>query len=124
MLQFFDHETFHDENTIADPDNGGNAQFPDWKKQWMAQSISRNMILNNQILNITIPINFEIRAGDKLNVKLPNQSVSSEREKEKYDKANSGLYLVKKISYDINRDLDKGLIAVCNLELIRDNLGS
>jgi hypothetical protein len=55
---------------------------------------------------------------------LPNQSVSSEREKEKYDKANSGLYLVKKISYDINRDLDKGLIAVCNLELIRDNLGS
>ena len=124
MLQFFDHETFHDENTIADPDNGGNAQFPDWKKQWMAQSMSRNMILNNQILNITIPINFEIRAGDKLNVKLPNQSVSSEREKEKYDKANSGLYLVKKISYDINRDLDKGLIAVCNLELIRDNLGS
>lgn len=124
MLQFFDHETFHDENTIADPDKGGKAQFPDWKKQWMAQSMSRNMILNNQILNITIPINFEIRAGDKLNVKLPNQSVSSEREKEKYDKANSGLYLVKKISYDINRDLDKGLIAVCNLELIRDNLGS
>ena len=82
------------------------------------------MILNNQILNITIPINFEIRAGDKLNVKLPNQSVTSERKKEKYDKANSGLYLVKKISYDINRDLDKGLIAVCNLELIRDNLGS
>lgn len=124
MLQFFDHETFHDENTIANPDLGGTAQFPDFKKQWMAQSLSRSMILNNQILNITIPINLDIRAGDKLNVKLPNQSVSSEREKEKYDLINSGLYLVKKISYEVIRDLDKGLIAVCNLELIRDNLGS
>lgn len=127
MLQFFDHETFHDQDTIADPQKAGRSggtQYPDFRKQWVAQSISRSMILNNQILNITIPINFEIRAGDKLNVKLPNQSVSSEREKEKYDLANSGLYMVKKISYDVTRDSDKGLIAVCNLELIRDNLGS
>jgi hypothetical protein len=127
MLQFFDHETFHDADTIADPQKAGGSggtQFPDFRKQWMAQSMSRNMILNNQILNITIPINFGIRAGDKLNVKLPNQSVSSKREEEKYDLVNSGLYLVKKISYDITRDSSKGLIAVCNLELIRDNLGS
>lgn len=125
MLQFFDHETFHDADTIADPQKSkSGTQFPDFKKQWMAQSISRSMILNNQILNITIPINFDIRAGDKLNVKLPNQSVISEREKQKYDLTNSGLYLVKKISYDVIRDLKKGLIAVCNLELIRDNLGS
>ena len=127
MLQFFDHETFHDADTIADPQKAGasgGTQFPDFRKQWMAQSMSRNMILNNQILNITIPINFGIRAGDKLNVKLPNQSVSSKREEEKYDLVNSGLYLVKKISYDITRDSSKGLIAVCNLELIRDNLGS
>jgi len=127
MCQFYDHETFHTGTTIADPQvaqGKGGTQYPDFRKQWMAQSISRSMILNNQILNITIPINFNIRAGDKLNVKLPNLSVSSEREKEKYDKANSGLYLVKKISYDITRDSDKGVIAVCNLELIRDNLGS
>lgn len=127
MLQFFDHETFHDQDTIADPQKAGKSggtQYPDFRKQWVAQSISRSMILNNQILNITIPINFEIRAGDKINVKLPNQSVSSQREKEKYDLANSGLYMVKKISYDITRDSDKLLIAVCNLELIRDNLGS
>jgi len=127
MCQFYDHETFHTGTTIADPQiaqGQGGTQYPDFRKQWMAQSISRNMILNNQVLNITIPINFNIRAGDKLNVKLPNTSVSSEREKEKYDKKNSGLYLVKKISYDITRDADKGLIAVCNIELIRDNLGS
>ena len=127
MCQFYDHETFHTGTTIADPQiaqGQGGTQYPDFRKQWMAQSISRSMILNNQVLNITIPINFSIRAGDKLNVKLPNTAVSSEREKEKYDKKNSGLYLVKKISYDITRDTDKGLIAVCNVELIRDNLGS
>jgi hypothetical protein len=127
MCQFYDHETFHTGTTIADPQiaqGQGGTQYPDFRKQWMAQSISRSMILNNQVLNITIPINFSIRAGDKLNVKLPNLSVSSEREKEKYDKKNSGLYLVKKISYDITRDNDKGVIAVCNVELIRDNLGS
>lgn len=124
MLQCFDHETFHDKEDIANPDLGGKAEFPDFKKQWLAQSISRGMILNNQVLNITIPINFQLRAGDKLNVKLPNQSVQSKRAEERYDKANSGLYLIKKISYEVIRDNDKGLIAVCNLELIRDNLGS
>lgn len=124
MLQCFDHETFHDKADIANPDLGGKAEFPDFKKQWMAQSVSRGMILNNQVLNITIPINFQLRAGDKLNVKLPNQSVQSKREQEKYDKSNSGLYLIKKISYELIMDLGKGLIAVCNLELIRDNLGS
>lgn len=124
MLQCFDHEVFHNKEDIANPDIGGKAEFPDYKKQWLAQSISRGMILNNQVLNITIPINFDLRAGDKLNVKLPNQSVQSKREEEKYDKANSGLYLIKKISYEVVRDNTKGLIAVCNLELIRDNLGS
>lgn len=124
MLQCFDHEIFHDDDDIAAPDQGGSAEFPDFKKQWLAQSISRGIILNNQVLNITIPINFELRAGDKLKVQLPNQSVQSKREEQKYDKSNSGFYLIKKISYEIIRDDSKGLVAVCNAELIRDNLGS
>jgi len=125
MLQIYDHETYYNGQSIADPaKSSSGTAFPDFSKQWMAQSISRSMILRNQILNITIPINFNIRAGDKLNIKLPNQSVQSKREKQKYDLVNSGYYMVSKISYDINRDPDKGLIAVCNLELIRDNLGS
>lgn len=125
MLQVYDHETYYNGIEIADPKTSPSATpFPDYSKQWMAQSISRSVILKNQILNITIPINFEIRAGDKLNVKLPNQSVSSKREQEKYDLVNSGLYLVNNIAYNIIRDTEKGLVAVCNIELIRDNLGS
>jgi len=127
MLQFYDHETYHTGTDIANPSQAGSnggTPFPDFKKQWMAQSISRSVIMKNQILNITIPINLELRAGDKLKVKLPNQSVSSEREKKMYDDKNSGVYLINKISYEIIRDNSKGLIAVSNVELIRDNLGS
>lgn len=127
MLQFYDHETYHTGTDIANPSQAGSnggTPFPDFKKQWMAQSISRSVIMKNQILNITIPINLELRAGDKLKVKLPNQSVSSEREKNIYDDKNSGVYLINKISYEVIRDNSKGLIAVSNVELIRDNLGS
>lgn len=127
MLQFYDHETFYSGREVANPQEssgGKSTPYPDFKKQWMAQSISRSVILKNQILNITIPINLQLRAGDKLNVKLPNQSISSEREKDLYDKKNSGIYLISKISYEVVRDNTKGLIAVSNLELIRDNLGS
>lgn len=127
MLQFYDHETYHTGTDIANPQQAGSkggTPFPDFKKQWMAQSISRSIIMKNQILNITIPINLELRAGDKLRVRLPNQSVSSEREKQLYDEKNSGVYLINKISYEVLRDNSKGLIAVSNVELIRDNLGS
>lgn len=127
MLQFYDHETYHTGTDIANPSQAGSkggTPFPDFKKQWMAQSISRSIIMKNQILNITIPINLELRAGDKLRVRLPNQSVSSEREKKLYDEKNSGVYLINKISYEVLRNNSKGLIAVSNVELIRDNLGS
>lgn len=127
MLQFYDHETYHAGEDIANPQQAGSkggTPFPDFRKQWMAQSISRSIIMKNQILNITIPINLELRAGDKLRVRLPNQSVSSEREKQLYDEKNSGVYLINKISYEVLRDNSKGLIAVSNVELIRDNLGS
>lgn len=127
MLQFYDHETFYSGSGIADPtqSSGGQATpYPDFKKQWMAQSISRSMIMKNQVLNITIPLNLELRAGDKLKVKLPNQSLASEREKELFDKTNSGVYLISKISYEVLRDNNVGLVAVSNVELIRDNLGS
>ena len=120
MLQFFDDETYHDSSTTA----SSNTQYPDFKKQWLAQSISRRQILNNQVLNIEIPINFQLRAGDKLNIKLPNQSVQDKRKEAAFDEVNSGLYLIKTISYEVIRDNSRGLTAVSNLTLIRDNLGS
>lgn len=120
MLQFFDDETYHNSSTTA----SGNTQYPDFKKQWMAQSISRRQILNNQVLHIEIPINFQLRAGDKLNIKLPNQSVKDKRKEDVFDQVNSGLYLIKTISYEVIRDNRRGLTAVSNLTLIRDNLGS
>jgi len=127
MLQFYDHETYHTGTDIANPSQAGSkggTPFPDFKKQWMAQSISRSVIMKNQILNITIPINLQLRAGDKLTVRLPNQSVTAKRTEKIYDEINSGVYLINKISYEIVRDSKTGMAAVSNVELIRDNLGS
>ena len=125
MLQFYDHEKYYNGTSIADPNAGqGGTQYPDYRKQWMAQSISRNVLLNNQTLNILVPCNLDLRAGDKLKIKLPNQSVQSLRSGgNSVDQKNSGTYLIKTISYEIKRDA-KGLVAVSNLTLIRDNLGS
>lgn len=120
IFQPYDNELFHNDATPG----SSNAQYPDFKKQWMAQAMSRMQILNNQVLNIQTPLNFELRAGDKLNIKLPNLSVESKRKEELFDTTNSGLYLIKTISYEIIRDNRRGLIAVNNITLIRDNLGS
>jgi len=120
IFQPYDNETFHNS---ASPASSG-TQYPDFKKQWMAQAISRMQILNNQVLNIQVPLNFELRAGDKLNIKLPNLSVESKRKEDMFDETNSGLYLIKTISYEIIRDNTRGLVAVNNITLIRDNLGS
>jgi hypothetical protein len=120
IFQPYDNEIFHN---LASSANSG-TQYPDFKKQWMAQATSRMQILNNQVLNIQIPLNFELRAGDKLNIKLPNLSVESKRKEQLFDETNSGLYLIKTISYEIIRDNRRGLIAVNNITLIRDNLGS
>jgi len=127
MLQFVDHETYHSGTDIANPSQAGSkggTPFPDFKKQWMAQSISRSVIMKNQVLNITIPINLQLRAGDKLKVNLPNQSVTSKRREKVLDEVNSGVYLINKISYEIVYDNTTGQAAVSNIELIRDNLGS
>lgn len=125
MLQFYDHETYYNSKEVADPKDGGGTQYPDYRKQWLAQSISRSMLLSNQSLNIIVPCNLKLRAGDKLKISLPNQSVQSLREGGKsVDEKNSGIYLIKSISYEIRRDVQKTIEAVSNLVLIRDNLGS
>jgi hypothetical protein len=126
MLQFYDHETYYTGADIADPNSAnGGTSYPDYRKQWLAQSISRNTLLNNQSLNIVVPCNLKLRAGDKLKISLPNQSVQSLRSGgNSVDVNNSGVYLIKSISYEIRRDAKKAVVAVSNIVLIRDNLGS
>jgi hypothetical protein len=128
MSQFIDHETFYNGTDIASPepkDNKSNGtSFPDFKKFYSAQSVSRTLLLGNQQLNITIYGNLTLRAGDKINVLLPRFVVQSKKDEGAYDKQHSGTYLIKDISYEFHRLRgDRTNSAITNITLVRDSFG-
>lgn len=128
MTQFLDDETFYDGTGIASinpKDNTGQGtQFPDYKKFYMSQSISRKLLLHNQELRVTVHGNLTLRAGDKINILLPNFSVEEKRETEKYDRQHSGTYLIKDISYEFYLQKDSTPnVTITNLNLVRDSFG-
>lgn len=128
MTQILDDETYYNGTDIAsiDPkDNSGQGtQFPDYKKFYMSQSISRKLLLHNQELRITVHGNLTLRAGDKINILLPNFSVEEKRETDKYDKQHSGTYLIKDISYEFHLQKDSTPnVTVTNMTVVRDSFG-
>jgi hypothetical protein len=66
-----------------------------------------------------------LRAGDKINILLPNYSVEDKRTTEQYDKQHSGTYLIKDISYEFYLTKNnQSNLAVTNLTLVRDSFGA
>lgn len=129
MTQIIDHETFYEGTEIASPDPKDNDKagtpFPDYKKYYTSQSIARKLLLNNQEMRVTICGNLSLRAGDKINILLPNFSVNEERKTEQYDAQHSGTYLIRDISYEFYLEKNgQANIAVTNLTLIRDSFGA
>lgn len=129
MTQIMDHETFYNGTDIASPDPKDNdqsgSQFPDYKKYYTSQSIARKLLLNNQELHVTICGNLTLRAGDKVNILLPNYSTESDRETQQYDKQHSGTYLIKDISYEFYLQKNQqSNITVTNMTLVRDSFGA
>lgn len=125
MTQFIDHENFYNEEGTASPEaRDGSSKpspFPDWKKFYMAQSIGRMSLLRNQVLNITIPCNLSLRAGDKIEALLPNMSSQQERTTKKYDEEHSGVYLIQDISYTFKRL--EGSQGTTTMKVVRDSYG-
>ena len=128
MTQFIDHETFHNGTDIASPDpkdnSGSGTNFPDFKKYYAAQSVSRSLLIGNQQLNVTIAGNLSLRAGDKITILLPKFSVEEKKSDSRYDKQHSGTYLIKDISYEfyIEKSGQRNL-TISNLLLVRDSFG-
>lgn len=128
MTHFVDHETFYNGVDIASPDpkdnDGSGTNFPDFKKYYSAQSISRSLLIGNQQLNITITGNLSLRAGDKINILLPKFSVEDKKTDSKYDKQHSGIYLIKNISYEFYLEKSgQPNVTISNLLLVRDSFG-
>jgi hypothetical protein len=124
MSALIDHETWFNEKEIASPekkDGGSNAaEFPDWQKSYISQSISRMNSINNQEAKITIPLHPELKVGQTVEIFIPNMIATPDRKEEPYDPEHSGVYLISKLNhaYDF-----KNIKGNTHLTLIRDSYG-
>lgn len=83
--------------------------------EYQSQSILRYNTLFTQSLNVMIPSNTNLKAGDLIECRFPKISRSNARE---YDMETTGLYMIKELChhFDANR-------SYTSLKLIRDTFG-
>ena len=81
----------------------------------MAKSYSRYNILFTQALNMIVPCNVNLKAGDVIFVELPEVSRSKNKET---DKETSGNYLIKELRHHF-----EGNQMITSLKLVRDSYG-
>lgn len=124
MSMILDHETWYDGEEVASPEekDGGNgaAEFPDYQKFYMAQSISRLNSLTNQKVKIKINGSPAIKVGDVIDIMIPNQVTQQQKVVEKYDPEHSGTYLISEVNHVFN---PKQRRCYTFLTLIRDSYG-
>lgn len=125
MSVILDHETWFSDTVPGSPEEqDGNetnpSPFPDHQKYYISQSITRFNSLENQKLNIAVPINTALEVGQQIEVLLPNQIATSQRTEEQYDNENSGVYLISQLNHAFS---PKEAKANTHLTLIRDSYG-
>ena len=84
--------------------------------EWQAKSAMRYNILHSQIVELMVPCNTELRAGDV--IKLEFESLANEKCAEGIDKRQSGKYLILHLCHFF--DTTK---SVTSLTLVRDTYG-
>ncbi len=123
MSSIVNHETHYMGSKVASNEDkhggDGDNSYPDWQKQFLTQGISRLGILFNQELSISLTGHLELCAGDKVEVRIPNQMPDDEL-KPVWDQTHSGTYLIKNLNHQFNIP-SKSVYTV--LELIRDSYG-
>ena len=125
MSVLVDHETWFDGVEVASPekpDGGGQntAEFPDWQKNYIAQNISRLESQNNQQVLIKIPVRLDLRVGQTVEIQIPNNIPTEERQPDVYDPEHSGVYLIAKLNHAMSPKEAKGNT---HLTLVRDSYG-
>ena len=125
MSVLIDHETWFDGVEVASPEkpDGGKqntAEFPDWQKNYVAQSIARLESQNNQQVLITVPIRLDLRVGSTVEIRIPNQIPTQDRQPDLYDPEHSGVYLVAKLNHACETRARR---ANTYLTLVRDSYG-
>lgn len=83
--------------------------------EYQSQSIMRYNILFTQNMNMTIPLNTNLRAGDVIKCNFPKVSNSEANE---YDDEQSGLYMIKELCHHFDTEG-----SYTSMKLIRDTFG-
>ena len=123
MSTIVNHENWYMGKKVASNEDkhggSGDNSFPDWQKQYLMQGISRIGILFHQQLTISLSGHLELCAGDKIEVRIPNQMPDDEK-RPVWDPEHSGTYLIKNLNHQFNIPMKKVYTV---LELIRDSYG-
>lgn len=84
-------------------------------EKYQSQAIMRYNLLFTQTLNMMIPLNTNLKAGDVISCKFPTITRSN---KEEYDKDQSGLYMIKELCHHFD-----STASYTSMKLIRDTFG-
>ena len=75
----------------------------------------------NQQLTISVTGHLELCAGDKIEIRIPEQVAEAMKEESTYDPEHSGTYLIKQVNHQFNMTDGRKLDTV--LDLVRDSQG-
>ena len=123
MSTIVDNEVWNNEPTIASTETGGDGSHPyqDNQKYYLSQGLARAGILFNQQITISLTGHLELCAGDKIEIRIPNQQRESEKGDRAYDPEHSGTYLIKQLNHQFNIGDTRTVYTV--LDLVRDSQG-
>jgi len=83
--------------------------------KYQSQAIMRYNILFTQSVNMIVPSNTNLRAGDIISCKFPR--ISSD-DKDEFDKEQSGLYMIKELCHHFDTEA-----SYTSMKLVRDTFG-
>ena len=124
MSTVINHENFYNDPDVASNEDkhggSGKNSFPDFQKHYLSQGIARSGVLFNQKLTISITGHLELCAGDKIEIRIPDQK-SEQIKEDPWDPEYSGTYLIKNLNHQFITGATPKVHTV--LELIRDSQG-
>ena len=123
MSTIVDNEVWNNEPKIASTETGGDGSHPyqDYQKYYLSQGVARAGILFNQQLTISLTGHLELCAGDKIEIRIPEQAAEAVKGTSAYDPEHSGTYLIKQVNHQFNMTDGRSVYTV--LDLVRDSQG-
>ena len=109
-------KTFHHILDVGSLDSNASTEINNDPRLWQASSVMRYNLLHSQIVNIQVPCNCEIEAGDI--VRLEIESISDKKEENPYDEQQSGNYLILNLCHHFDSKR-----SFTSMTLVRDTYG-